>query len=140
MRMETIDRKEKDSMERKYELLLLAKPTIGTSNLEELLKEIENKFFNKDKIVRKENWGLKKTAYKIENFEELNYVLYYVLIDTEKINDIKEFLSLNKEIVRYMLIHHEKKWPFEMKSTKDIDFSSNKKQRNNQNSQNNQSN
>jgi len=107
-------------MERKYEVLLLLKPTLAKEDLIKLIEKIEAKLGGT--IVKKEEWGLKKLAYDIKKFKEAYYVLYYVETEFENIATLKNMIAVDKDILRPMILRHDKKWPFEYKTGKDLKF------------------
>lgn len=107
-------------MNRKYELLILLQPTLKKEDLEKLIKEIESKLSGK--IVERNNWGLKTLAYKIKHKTEAYYLHYYLETTSEAIMEFKKFSLIEKKIMRQIILRHENKWPFEMKTTKDLKF------------------
>lgn len=105
---------------RKYELLILLKP-----NLKEDVKSKTVSLIEKilgGTIVKKEEWGLKKLAYPIKKEVESEYILYYVETKPQNIIKLKERINIVKEILRAMIILHEKEFPFNLKTTKDLKF------------------
>ncbi len=108
-------------MNRKYEILVLLNSNLEKVKLDKLIKDVEAKIAGN--IVKKEDWGVKKLAYKIKKLDKAHYVLYYVETTPEAIDNLKEFIALNsKDVIRPIILKHEKKWPFEYKTTKDIKF------------------
>lgn len=108
-------------MDRKYEVLFLINPSLDKAEITKITADLESKLSGK--IVKKEEWGLKKLAYKINNFVEGVYVLYYVETTPDAILDVKEYLSINKKnIIRSLILKHDKAFPFEMKTSKEIKF------------------
>ncbi len=103
---------------RKYELLVLLRPKLEKDELSKLVKEIEKKLGGK--VIKKEDWGIKKLSYQIKKENEAYYLLYYVETDSEKIDLYKKFSLLNKNIIREMILVHHKEWPFNQKTSKDI--------------------
>ncbi len=100
-------------MERKYELLFLLNPSLNDKEVLELKKAIEKKIDGK--VVKQEDWGKKELAYDIKKQKEAIYVLYYIEAKPENIEVLKKFTLIKKEILRELIIKHEKKWPFESK-------------------------
>ena len=107
-------------MKRKYEVLLLLDPTLAKEDLIKLIENIEAKLGGK--IVKKDEWGIKKLAYSIKKFKEAYYILYYVETESAKITELRNLIAVNKKILRPMIILHERKWPFEYKTGKDLKF------------------
>lgn len=107
-------------MNRKYEVMLLLNPNMEKDALDKLVSSIETKLGGN--IVKKEDWGVKELAYKIEKSRKAYYVLYYVETTSENIQSLKEMIAITKDIIRPMILRHEKKWPFEYKTAKDLNF------------------
>ncbi len=108
-------------MDRKYEVLVLLSPTLEQNNLDKIVKDIESKMGGT--IVKKEEWGKKKLAYQIQHHDEATYVLYYVETTPDKIVDLKEYIAINKkEILRPLILMHEKAWPFDRKTSAALKF------------------
>lgn len=105
-------------MNRKYEILLLLNPNLEKEELEKLIKNIEIKIDGN--IVKKEEWGIKELAYVIKKNKKAYYVLYYVETTSEKIALLKEMIAVNKNIIRPMILRHEKKWPYEYKNASEL--------------------
>lgn len=105
---------------RKYEVMLLFQPNLDKEMLFQEMSEAEKQLGGT--IIRKDEWGLRKLAYPINKFLEAYYVVYYIETKPENIIEFKKMLTIKKEIIRNMIIKHEKKWPFEMKTTKDLVF------------------
>ncbi len=112
-------------MNRKYEIMVLLNPTLGKDELEKEISSLEKKISGK--IVKKEEWGKKKLSYEIKKQKEAYYVLYYVETTPEAIDEVKKSNLINKNILRELILKHEKLWPFEMKTSKDIKFPERKK-------------
>ena len=100
-------------MNRKYELMFLIDPKLNSEEQSSLMELIENKI--NGNIVKKENWGKKPLAYEIKKNSEAIYLLYYVETESKNIDEVKRMVSINKQILRNLIIKHEKRWPFEMK-------------------------
>ncbi len=112
-------------MNRKYELMILINPSLGKEELEKTISGLEEKISGT--IIKKEEWGKKKLSYDIKKQKEAYYVLYYVETTPEAIEEVKKSNLINKNILRELILKHEKSWPFEMKTTKDIKFPERKK-------------
>ena len=107
-------------MNRKYEILLLLNHKMEKKDLEKLISNIETKIGGN--IVKKEDWGIKKLAYKINKEDKAYYILYFIETTSENIASLKEFISITKNIIRPMILRHERKWPFEYKTAKELKF------------------
>ncbi len=107
-------------MNRKYEVLLLLDSNLEADVIAATIKDVEAKMGGN--IVKKEEWGMKDLAYSINKSRKAYYVLYYVETTSEAIALLKEMIAIDKRIVRPMILRHERKWPFEYKTAKDLKF------------------
>ncbi len=107
-------------MDRKYEILLLIKPELVENELKELITNIESKIGGT--IKSKEEWGIKELAYKIDKENKAFYIHYYVDTTSEAIADLKELIAVEKRIIRPFILRHEKEWPTDMKTSKELKF------------------
>ncbi len=107
-------------MNRKYEVLLLLNPNMEDAAKATLISEIEAKIGGE--IVKKEDWGIKDLAYRINKSRKAHYVLWYVETTSENIQSLKDMIAITKDIVRPMILRHEKKWPYEYKTAKELVF------------------
>ncbi len=100
-------------MIRKYEIMFLFNPKIDEKNLSNLIEKIEKKLDGK--IVKKEEWGKKEISYPIKKHKEAIYFLYYIETKSENIEELKKIILIEKNVLRHLIIRHDKKWPFESK-------------------------
>ena len=114
-------------MNRKYEVLLLLNPNLEKSELKKLISDIEKKMSGN--IIKKEEWGIKDLSYVINKSKKAYYVLYYIETTSENINLLKEMISITKNIIRPMILRHEKKWPYEYKNANELKFPERKPRR-----------
>lgn len=107
-------------MNRKYEVLLLLNPELEKEKLDKLIENIETKIGGN--VVKKEDQGIKELAYTINKAKKAYYVLYYVETTPEAIALLKEMIAITKDIIRPMILRHEKKWPYEYKNASELKF------------------
>ncbi len=107
-------------MNRKYEVLLLINPNMDDDSKSKLIEEVESKFTGE--IVKKEDWGIKETAYPIKKQDKAHYILWYVETPSSDIKALKEMIAIDTNVLRPMILKHEKDFPFNLKTSKDIKF------------------
>ena len=88
-----------------FEATLLITPETTANKL----KSIENLFEKlvKDKggsLVAKEDWGLRDLSFKINNFKKAFYSFYQLSFEGSKIQDLKNNLSQNEQVLRYLFV------------------------------------
>lgn len=89
----------------KYELVLvlpgsLEKPSQSTlaTNLKKILTTV------KAKIVKEEDWGVKKLAYPIKKKVLGQYLFWHIEIDKNKIKELHRLLNFETKLLRYLLL------------------------------------
>lgn len=86
-----------------YEIAVLYHPDLE-SDLEKGTKKVEKIFAdNKAKIVKTDNWGKKKMAYKIAGVDQAIYVFYTVELPAEAVRKVESVFNITDEIIRYLI-------------------------------------
>ena len=89
----------------KFETVLLFSPDLTQSNLsklEDVFKKQLKKF--KGSIIEEEDWGLRNLSYKIKKNNKAFYKLFQIEIEGSKIQEIKENLNKEEQIIRYLFV------------------------------------
>ena len=105
---------------RKYEILILLRPNLKDDVKSKTIEKAEKLIGGN--IVKKEEWGLKKLAYPIKKEVEAEYILYYVETEGENVINFRKMVNISKEIMRTLILVHEKDFPFNRRTTKDMKF------------------
>lgn len=86
-----------------YEIAVLFDPQLEV-DLEKATDKVEKLFStNKGKIVKKDNWGKKKLAYKIQKHDQAIYVFYIVDLPAESVKKLEATLNITDEVIRYLI-------------------------------------
>lgn len=93
----------------RYELAVLYHP-----DLEIDLEKSETKVTkiiadNGGKVVDKESWGKRKTAYKIKGHEHAVYVFYTFEVDGPAVQKIEAALNITDEVIRFLIVKEDEK-------------------------------
>lgn len=89
---------------REYELTVLFQPDLEV-NLEPALKKVRDIVTgNKGKIVREDNWGKKKLAYRIGREDFAIYVYFELELPAEAAAKIASTLNITDEVLRHLLV------------------------------------
>jgi len=92
-----------------YELIVLFHPDLEIdidnpiTKLEQLIESVGGK------IVKRDNWGKRRLAYKIKAEEFGVYVYFEILLPPTKVRDIEGSIIINEEIIRHLLIKRDLK-------------------------------
>ena len=100
-------RREENYNMRNYEIAVVLHPDLEI-DLAATLEKIENIITkNGGKINKKDNWGKRKLAYKINKQDWGIYVFYEVSIDGVKVSKINQTLRITEEVMRYLIVSLE---------------------------------
>ena len=92
-----------------FEATLLISPDLTVKKIESIEKLFEKTVKNYGgSIIAKENWGLRDLSYKIQGAKKGFYNFYQMTFEGSKIQDLKNNLSQNEEILRYLIIKVDK--------------------------------
>ncbi len=86
-----------------YEIAVLYDPDleVDLSKAEERVKKIVTD--NGGKVLKDDNWGKRKLAYKIKGSEHAIYVFYTVELPGEAVNKVESTLNITGEVIRFLI-------------------------------------
>ncbi|MGB5481295.1 MAG: 30S ribosomal protein S6 [Eudoraea sp.] len=92
-----------------YETVFILNPVLSDTQIEETVKKFED-FLKKNeaKIVAKENWGLKKLAYPIQNKKSGFYHLFEFKAPGEVITPYEQEFRRDERIMRFLTVKLDK--------------------------------
>ena len=97
-----------------YETVFILNPVLSENQIEEAVKKYESLLESKKcKIVHKEDWGLKKLAFTIQNKNSGFYHLLEFEGNGEVINDLEVEFRRDERVMRFLTVKldvHAKEW------------------------------
>ena len=97
-----------------YEAVFILNPVLSETQIEETVKKYVSLLESrKCKIVHKENWGLKKLAFTIQNKNSGFYHLLQFEGEGEVINDLEVEFRRDEKVMRFLTVKldiHAKAW------------------------------
>lgn len=89
---------------RYYESVFILKPTLTEEEVQRRLQEIRDTVQKKGgEILREEDWGLKKLAYPIGNFNHGRYFIFRVTSSNPQLpNDLDFYYKINDDVIRWL--------------------------------------
>lgn len=94
---------------KEYELTVLIHPDLE-ADLEKPLTKVRDIVKNAGgEIVKEDNWGKKKLAYKINKEDFAVYVYFDVKLPAEGPLKISNILNITEEVLRYLLVTVDEK-------------------------------
>jgi small subunit ribosomal protein S6 len=92
---------------RPYELVVLLHPDLEI-DADTPIKKIEGQVEAAGgKVVSRDNWGKKRTAYKVKKQDFAVYVRFELQIDPAKVRGFENNLLLTEEVIRHLLVTKE---------------------------------
>ena len=94
-------------MQKTYELVVLLHPDLEidveapVNKVEGLIQAVGGK------VVKRDNWGKKRLAYRIARQNFAIYVYFEVLLDPTKISQLERTILITEEVLRHILVSHE---------------------------------
>jgi len=89
---------------KKYECTFIINPDKDEEKnqiVEEIKSYLEE---NKAKVTKIDDWGMKELAYEIDGHTKGFYTVIDFELGSEKVNDFKETLRKNNNILRYIVV------------------------------------
>ncbi|MGI9549960.1 MAG: 30S ribosomal protein S6 [Aurantibacter sp.] len=92
-----------------YETVFILNPVLSDTQIEETVKKFED-FLKKHggKMVSKENWGLKKLAYAIQNKKSGFYHLFEFTAPGEAITPYEQEFRRDERVMRFLTVKLDK--------------------------------
>lgn len=94
-------------MQKHYELMVLLHPDLEI-DVETPIGKIESLIDAAGgKIIKRDNWGKKRLAYKIARQDFAIYVYFEVALDADKVRSIEDNVGILEEVLRHLIVVHE---------------------------------
>ena len=92
-----------------YETVFILNPVLSEDQIKEAVKKFESFLSDKKgKFVNKENWGLKKLAYPIQNKKSGFYHLFEYTVDPSAIDSLEVEFRRVERVMRYLTVKLDK--------------------------------
>ncbi|RKE94946.1 30S ribosomal protein S6 [Ichthyenterobacterium magnum] len=92
-----------------YETVFILNPVLSEDQIKETVKKYEDFLVSKGaKMVAKEDWGLKKLAYPIQNKKSGFYHLFEYTVDGEVITPLEVEFRRDERFMRYLTVKLDK--------------------------------
>ena len=92
-----------------YETVFILNPVLSDDQIKEAVKKFETLLTEKGaKFVNKEDWGLKKLAYPIQNKKSGFYHLFEFTVDGTAINPLEVEFRRDERVMRYLTVKLDK--------------------------------
>ena len=92
-----------------YETVLILNPVLSEDQIKETVKKFEDNLSGKGaKFVNKEDWGLKKLAYPIQNKKSGFYHLFEYQVEGSAIDGLEVEFRRDERVMRYLTVKLDK--------------------------------
>ena len=92
-----------------YEAVFILNPVLSEDQIKEAVKKFESFLNDKgSKFINKENWGLKKLAYPIQNKKSGFYHLFEFTVDPSAIESLEVEFRRDERVMRYLTVKLDK--------------------------------
>lgn len=91
-----------------YESTFIARQDISSQDVEKLIEKFSKVITErKGKIVKKEYWGLRNLAYKINKNKKGHYVMLALDANPDAVNELQRQYKLSEDVVRNLTVRVE---------------------------------
>ncbi len=92
-----------------YETVFILNPVLSDEQIKETVKKYEDILTSKGaKMINKEDWGLKKLAYPIQNKKSGFYHLFEFTVPGEVISEYELAFRRDERVMRYLTVSLDK--------------------------------
>ncbi len=92
-----------------YETVFILNPVLSDTQIKETVEKYEDFLVSRGaKMISKEDWGLKKLAYPIQNKKSGFYHLFEFTVDGEVINPLEVEFRRDERFMRYLTVKLDK--------------------------------
>lgn len=91
-----------------YENVFIARQDIASAQVESLTEEFEKLITDQGgKVSKKENWGLRSLAYRMNKNRKGHYVLMNIEAEGPVIHELERQMRLHEDVLRYLTVKVE---------------------------------
>ena len=91
-----------------YESVFIARQDIAASQVDALIERVEGVISAKGgKVTKKENWGLRTLAYRMNKNRKGHYVLFNIDAPAEALIEMERQMRLDEDVIRYLSVRVE---------------------------------
>ena len=100
-----VQRREKRSMERFYEVMFIVRPDVEDADLDKLIAGFENTVTSGGGNVRSaEKLGRRKLAYTVRKFNDGNYILLTIDADGKLVAELERRLRVSEPVIKFITV------------------------------------
>jgi small subunit ribosomal protein S6 len=98
-------------MQNTYELMVLLHPDLEI-DVEAPIAKVEGLIEAAGgRVIKRDNWGKKRLAYRIKRQDFAIYVYFEINLDPTKVRQLENTILITEEVIRHILVQHEENKP-----------------------------
>lgn len=91
-----------------YESVFIARQDIAASQVDSLIERFEGVITaNGGKVTKKENWGLRSLAYRMNKNRKGHYVLFNIDAPAKALVELERQMRFDEDVIRYLSVRVE---------------------------------
>ena len=91
-----------------YESVFIARQDIAASQVDALIERFEGVVTaNGGKVTKKENWGLRSLAYRMNKNHKGHYVLFNIDAPAKALVELERQMRFDEDVIRYLSVRVE---------------------------------
>jgi small subunit ribosomal protein S6 len=90
---------------RDYEMMYIVRPTVADDELPAAIERVASLITGLGgEVVENNQWGRRRLAYPIENFEEGSYIVSKIRMEPDRTHELESQLAITDEVIRHILV------------------------------------
>ena len=90
---------------RKYEVVMALSPMANDTEADAILSNLEDFIAsNGGEVSEKENLGLKRLSFPVNNYREGNYIRTLISMESSSVSQLESNLNANEDVLLHMVI------------------------------------
>jgi small subunit ribosomal protein S6 len=98
-------------MQNTYELMVLLHPDLEIDVEAPVAKVVGLIESVGGRVIKRDNWGKKRLAYRIKKQDFAIYVYFEIQLDPSKVSQLDSTILITEEVLRHILVVHEQNAP-----------------------------
>ncbi|HZU76936.1 MAG TPA: 30S ribosomal protein S6 [Dehalococcoidia bacterium] len=93
-----------------YELVTILSPQLGEEELPAAVERINAFIASRGgEVTNVDEWGRRRLAYPIERFNEGNYFVTELTLDSARAAELEANLKISEDVIRHLLVRKDEK-------------------------------
>jgi small subunit ribosomal protein S6 len=90
---------------RRYEMICIINPNLDAESLNEVVGKLSDIITKlKGYVLKIDEWGKKKLAYEVKQFDKGYYLMYDFCGDPDTVNTLERNLKLDERVLKYITV------------------------------------